>query len=76
MAQEKKDKQGKKTGKKMSNPRITRSKEKRGCGPLGYAERLRKQKAVPNYFTTREAAMANTCNKVIKPNPRPEYRYF
>ena len=40
----------KKFGRKMANPRITRSKENRSCGPLGRLQKLRFHQEDPKKF--------------------------
>lgn len=64
MAQQKKHKEGKhqKYGPKLPNPRIKRTKERRSCGPLGYATRARENET---YFSTR----AKLFPIVVSPTP-------
>jgi hypothetical protein len=63
----------KKYGKKMANPRITKSKERRQCGSIGYATRVAdnaKKNHTSGYYTTRAAAISHICMCVIKPHPQ------
>lgn len=54
MATKQKTGKHKRYGPKMANPRIKKSKEKRQCGPLGYAVRMR---MVDKRFTSRRLCL-------------------